>query len=105
MEKKQDQAGQIIYRAGEEGKEAYRIIQGKVAISKIVKGTPMLLGLMEKDGIFGELSLIAEQPHYLTAQAIERADIYADDKVTTAEAALMMSLMEKVARGEVQLGE
>ncbi len=75
MEKKQYQIGQIIYRAGEEGKEAYRIIKGKVAISKIVKGTPMLLGLSEKDDIFGELSLIAEQPHYFTAQALEATEV------------------------------
>lgn len=75
MKIKTFKTGQIIFRAGEQQKEAYRIVKGKVAISKIVKGTPMLLGLMEKDDIFGELSLITDQPRYATAQAMEATEL------------------------------
>lgn len=75
MEIRQYKAGEIIYRVGDYQKEAYRILKGKVAISKIVKNTPILLGILEKDDIFGELTLITDKPHYLTAQAMEAVEV------------------------------
>ncbi|MGK7873828.1 MAG: cyclic nucleotide-binding domain-containing protein [Xenococcaceae cyanobacterium] len=75
METRHFQIGQIIFRTGEESREAYRILKGRVGISKIVNGCPMVLALMGEGDIFGEMSLVSDKPHSATAQAIEPTEV------------------------------
>ena len=75
METRNFQVGQIIFRAGEESGEAYRILKGRVGISRIVNGNPMVLALMGEGDILGEMSLVTDKPHSATAQALELTEV------------------------------
>ena len=75
METRNFQVGQIIFRAGEESGEAYRILKGRVGISRIVNGNPIVLALMGEGDILGEMSLVTDKPHSATAQALEPTEV------------------------------
>ncbi|HAL49348.1 MAG TPA: hypothetical protein DCP37_16490 [Dehalococcoidia bacterium] len=67
--------GQIIFREGEPGGEAYVIQSGRVEIFKDSANGPIVLANLEESEMFGEMSLIDEQPRSATARAIGEVEL------------------------------
>lgn len=63
------QAGDRIFKEGEEGNIAYIIQSGEVEIFKTVDGVEKVLGTVGKGGIFGEMALIDSKPRMAGARA------------------------------------
>ena len=68
------QAGEIIFTEGDTGDQAYIVESGMVEIFRNVGGQKITLGTVEKDGIFGEMSLIDEATRMGTASALVKTD-------------------------------
>ncbi|MBT3550584.1 MAG: Crp/Fnr family transcriptional regulator [Rhodospirillaceae bacterium] len=63
------QPGHILFNEGEFGNEAYVIQAGRVEIVKIQGDEELVLGAVEKGGIFGEMALIDSRPRMAMARA------------------------------------
>jgi CRP/FNR family transcriptional regulator, cyclic AMP receptor protein len=67
--------GQIIVQEGEQGDALYIILKGKVKVCLYDEnGREYVLDVIEKDGFFGELSLIDELPRSANVIAIENCE-------------------------------
>jgi CRP/FNR family cyclic AMP-dependent transcriptional regulator len=64
------QDGQVIFQEGTHGDWIYVIEEGSVEISKKVKGRRVVIELLCRGDIFGELAFIAKMPRTATAKAI-----------------------------------
>lgn len=62
------QAGETIVREGDAGSSAYLLKSGKVEVSKTVEDTRIVLAVLEPGQVFGEMSLLDEQPRPLRLQ-------------------------------------
>ena len=60
---------QMVFREGDEGDRAYIVQEGLVEIFKNVGDEEVVLGTVEKGGIFGEMALIDDQPRMASARA------------------------------------
>jgi len=68
--------GQTIFREGDEGNRAFIIQEGAVDIVKTnAAGEEVILGTVEKGGIFGEMALIDDQPRMASARAASMVTI------------------------------
>ena len=65
------QPGQVVFREGENSQEAYRIMQGRVEISILADGKPVILAQLGEGDIFGEMAMVDERPRSASAQALE----------------------------------
>lgn len=65
------QPGQVIFREGESSQEAYRILQGRVEISILADGKPVILAQLGVGDIFGEMAMVDERPRSASAQSLE----------------------------------
>lgn len=65
------QPGQVIFREGETSQEAYRILRGRVEISILADGKPVILAQLGEGDIFGEMAMVDERPRSASAQALE----------------------------------
>ncbi|NDE84743.1 MAG: FHA domain-containing protein [Verrucomicrobia bacterium] len=65
------QPGQVIFREGDTSQEAYRILQGRVEISILADGKPVILAQLGEGDIFGEMAMVDERPRSASAQALE----------------------------------
>ncbi len=63
--------GAVIFNEGDNGDQAYVVESGSVAIYKEVDGRPVVLGMLGKGGIFGEMALIDDEPRMASAAAEE----------------------------------
>ncbi len=63
------QAGESIFREGEPGERAYVVQEGMIDIVKKSADGEVILGNIEKGGIFGEMALIDDQPRMASAVA------------------------------------
>jgi len=64
--------GELIFREGEEGSEAFRILEGRIEISIQVSGQgDVPIGHLLPGDIFGEMALLDDKPRSATARAIE----------------------------------
>jgi CRP-like cAMP-binding protein len=61
--------GQIIFLEHEPGAELYIIQEGKVKITKLVNNNEVLLAVLKKGDIFGEMSLLDNKPRSASAVA------------------------------------
>jgi len=68
------QPGQVIFREGENSQEAYRILRGRVEISILADGKPVILAQLGEGDIFGEMAMVDERPRSASAQALEVAE-------------------------------
>jgi len=65
------QPGQVIFREGDTSQEAYRILRGRVEISILADGKPVILAQLGEGDIFGEMAMVDERPRSATAQVLE----------------------------------
>jgi len=64
------QDGEVIFQEGTHGDWIYVIDEGSVEISKKIKGQRVVVEVLTKGEIFGELAFIARMPRTATATAI-----------------------------------
>ncbi|MBI5166007.1 MAG: cyclic nucleotide-binding domain-containing protein [Magnetospirillum sp.] len=69
--RKRFRTGELIFREGESGDEAYVVEKGRVVICKETDGKRVVLGELGKHGIFGEMALIDDAPRMASAIADE----------------------------------
>ena len=63
--------GASVFNEGERGDRAYVVQEGTIEISRKDEfGNPIVLGKVEKGGIFGEMALIDDEPRMATARAL-----------------------------------
>ena len=62
------QAGERIFKQGDEGNMAYVVQSGEVEIVKEIDGVETVLGTIGQGGIFGEMALIDSQPRMALAR-------------------------------------
>ena len=63
--------GASVFNEGDRGDRAYVVQDGVIEIwRKDEYGNPIVLGKVEKGGIFGEMALIDDQPRMATARAL-----------------------------------
>lgn len=67
--------GQIIFLEHEPGAELYIIQEGKVKITKLVSNNEVLLAVLKKGDIFGEMSLLDNKPRSASAIAFGPAKL------------------------------
>jgi hypothetical protein len=65
------QPGQVIFREGDTSQEAFRILRGRVEISILADGKPVILAQLGEGDIFGEMAMVDERPRSASAQALE----------------------------------
>lgn len=65
------QPGQVVFREGEASQEAYRILRGRVEISILADGKPVILAQLGEGDIFGEMAMVDERPRSASAQSLE----------------------------------
>ena len=67
--------GDEIFNEGDDGRLAYVVEEGEVEIFKTIDGDEQVLGTVGKDGIFGEMALIDNQPRMAAARASKSTKI------------------------------
>jgi len=69
-------AGKIIFNAGELGDSLYIVRSGEVELYvKDTAGQKIVLTIAEKNGLFGELSMLDERPRSATAMALTDTEL------------------------------
>jgi CRP-like cAMP-binding protein len=76
------EAGDVIYREGELGAEAYLLEEGRVRLIKKVRGTERSLMVLKPGDLFGESALLAGALRSSTAIALSRGVALALDQAT-----------------------
>lgn len=69
-------AGDIIFKEGDPGDEAYLILSGKVKITRGFKNKSMKINELGKDQIFGEMAIITGEARTATAKAMEPTNAF-----------------------------
>ncbi|NQU61732.1 MAG: cyclic nucleotide-binding domain-containing protein [Rhodospirillales bacterium] len=75
IERQTFQAGDRIFKEGDEGNLAYVVQSGEVEIFKIINGEEIVLGKVGQGGIFGEMALIDSKPRMAGARASQGSTI------------------------------
>jgi CRP-like cAMP-binding protein len=65
------QAGQVIFREGEEGDQLFIIQGGRVKVSRPLGGKEQLLAVLGKGDFFGEMALVTRERRTATVTALE----------------------------------
>jgi CRP/FNR family cyclic AMP-dependent transcriptional regulator len=65
--------GTILFREGEVGKRIYVINEGRIRLSKRIHHTECLVEVLGPGEFCGELALVTEAPHPVTATVLETA--------------------------------
>jgi len=69
------QAGDRVFKEGDEGNMAYVVQAGEIEIFKVVDGKEIVLGTIGQGGIFGEMALIDAKPRMASARASKGSTI------------------------------
>jgi len=67
----------LLFAEGEPGDELYVIQEGSVKISKIMNNQEVVLAVLRKGDIFGEMALLEDKPRAATAEALENCTVLA----------------------------
>jgi CRP-like cAMP-binding protein len=86
----------LLFAEGERGNELYIIQNGSVKISKIVNDQEVVLAILGKGDIFGEMALLEDKPRAATAEVYEDCTVLAVNRANFA--GLIKSRPELVAR-------
>ncbi len=76
------QAGDRIFKEGDEGHLAFIVQTGEVEIFKTIDGVETVLGRVGQGGIFGEMALIDSQPRMAGARASKGSTIIVVSRAT-----------------------
>jgi len=69
--------GELIFREGDQGSEAFRILEGRIEISIHVSGQgDVPIGHLLPGDIFGEMALLDDKPRSATARVLEPARLH-----------------------------
>src|SRR5262245_22645082 len=68
-------AGHIFFRPGDAGEQAYLIREGRVEVYGGQPEAPVRVAEFGPGEVFGEMSLVEERPHTLTARALTAAQV------------------------------
>lgn len=77
LQAKTYQSGEIIYFEGRVGDTMYFIESGQVERSVSSSRGPVVLGTLETGDFFGEIALLTDKPHIVTARAVTACDVWA----------------------------
>jgi glucose-6-phosphate 1-dehydrogenase len=69
--------GEVILRRGEEGKEMYFVIRGRV---EVVDGAGNVVNAIGEGGMFGEVSMLLGMPRTATVRAVTQCDLLVLDR-------------------------
>jgi len=75
IERKVYYAGDRIFKEGEPGDRAYIVERGMVEIYKMMDGKEVVLGTVNKGGIFGEMALIDNAPRMAAARSVQQTTL------------------------------
>lgn len=75
IERKVFYAGDKVFKEGEPGDRAYIVERGMIEIFKLVDGKEVVLGTINKGGIFGEMALIDNSPRMAAARAVQQTTL------------------------------
>jgi len=75
IERKVYYAGDRIFKEGEPGDRAYIVERGMVEIYKLTDGKEVVLGTVNKGGIFGEMALIDNAPRMAAARSVQQTTL------------------------------
>lgn len=75
-------AGDVIFREGEPGTEAYLLEAGRVRLIKKIRGAERSLMVLKPGDLFGESALLGGAPRWSTAIALSRGIALALDQAT-----------------------
>lgn len=67
--------GQLIFRQGQEGHHAYRILSGRVVIFMEKDGQELTLAELSPGEIFGEMAILQDRPRSASARAVESTEV------------------------------
>lgn len=81
LDQKRVYAGQTVFSQGDEGGTMYVVQSGKVEIFlKDDNGDKVVLSMIETGGLFGELSLLDNEPRSASAKAIDDSFLFEIDR-------------------------
>src|SRR5689334_4015124 len=81
LDEKKVYAGQVVFNQGDQGGTMYVVQSGKVEISLIDDNKErVVLSTVEPGGIFGELSLLDNEPRSASAKALEESILFIIDR-------------------------
>src|ERR1700753_1656992 len=69
------QPGELIFREGDESREAYWILSGQVEISIETPQGRSVLTILEEGEIFGEMGMIDDLPRAASARALTETEV------------------------------
>ena len=65
------QASKLIFSEGDQGDEAYRVVEGAVEISVQRDGQKLVLAILEAGEAFGEMAMIENRPRSASARTLQ----------------------------------
>ena len=74
------EAGEDVFKDGEKGNSAFVVQDGLIEIIKGSGDDEVVLGTIEKGGIFGEMALIDDQPRMASARAADVTTVIVIDR-------------------------
>ena len=86
----------MIFAEGEPGNELYIIENGTVKITKLINGQEVVLALLKKGDIFGEMALLEDKPRTANVETNEECTLFAVNRSNFSE--IIKEQPELVAR-------
>jgi len=67
--------GDRVFREGDTGSCAYIVQDGAIEITKTIEDKDVILGVVSKGGIFGEMALVDNAPRMASAHAVKQTSV------------------------------
>jgi CRP-like cAMP-binding protein len=96
------QKNQFVFAEGEQGSVLYVILSGSVKITKIIAGKEIILAILKKGDMFGEMAILESKPRSASAIACEDCSLAAVkienfESVAGSQPAIVEKLTETLA--------
>ncbi len=75
-------ANTVLFHEGDAGEEMFIIQNGRVKISKRIRGVEKTLATLEKGEFFGEMAILNDKPRSATAETLDDCDMLVIDRKT-----------------------